>query len=65
MHNSQNAPGDVPLYMTVQAVAARLGLNVKTVYAAINSGAMPSVRVGRTVRIPAAALQANADKTKR
>lgn len=57
MHNSQNARGDVPLYMTVQEVAARLGLNVKTIYAAINSGTMPSIRVGRTVRIPAAVFR--------
>lgn len=48
-------------YMTPHEFAAYLGINVKTVYAAIKAGKMPSVRVGRTVRIPSSAARPNGD----
>jgi excisionase family DNA binding protein len=48
-------------YMTPHEFAAHLGVNVKTVYAAIKAGTTPSVRVGRTVRIPSTAARPKGD----
>lgn len=39
-------------FLTVQEVAAILRVNHKTVREAVRTGAMPSVRLGRTIRIP-------------
>jgi len=44
--------------LTVNAVAEILGLDRKTVYAAINSGELPSLRVGRRILVPTAWLAA-------
>lgn len=57
MENNQHPPNGVPPYVSAHQAAALLGVNVKTIYAAIKDGTMPSLRVGRTVRIPAAAFE--------
>lgn len=44
--------------LTVDAVAEILGLDRKTVYAAINSGELPSLRVGRRILVPTSWLAA-------
>ena len=53
---SSSSLESLPAYLTVQEAAAYLRLNVKTVYAAIASGALRAVRFGRTLRIPREAL---------
>lgn len=50
-------PEDRPT-LTVDAVAEILGLDRKTVYAAINSGELPSLRVGRRILVPTSWLAA-------
>lgn len=45
------------LYLTPKQFAEQVGVNIKTVYAAMKKGSVPFVRVGRTVRIPSAALE--------
>ncbi len=44
--------------LTVDAVAGLLGVDRKTVYAAINSGELPCLRVGRRILVPTAWLAA-------
>lgn len=44
------------LALTVAETAAALHLGRNTVYDLIRSGALPSIRVGRAIRIPQAAL---------
>jgi excisionase family DNA binding protein len=44
--------------LTVDAVAEILGLDRKTVYTAINSGELPSIRVGRRILVPTSWLAA-------
>ncbi len=44
--------------LSVDAVAAILGVDRKTVYAAINSGELPCLRVGRRILIPTTWLAA-------
>ena len=50
-------PAEKPT-LTVDAAAKILGLDRKTVYAAINSGELPCLRVGRRILIPTAWLAA-------
>jgi excisionase family DNA binding protein len=57
MDKNQQMQNGVPPYVSAHEAAALLGVNIKTIYAAIKDGTMPSLRVGRTVRIPAAAFQ--------
>jgi excisionase family DNA binding protein len=38
--------------LTVKELAAILGVNVKTAYAAIEAGELPAIRVGKVIRIP-------------
>ena len=45
------------LLYTVPEAAAQLGLGRSKLYELLNSGALPTVRIGRAVRIPAAALE--------
>jgi excisionase family DNA binding protein len=44
--------------LTVDEVAEILGLDRKTVYAAVNSGELPSLRVGRRILVPTSWLAA-------
>lgn len=44
--------------LTVPEAAARLSLSRATTYQLVRRGDLPCVRVGRTVRVPARALEA-------
>ena len=52
-----NTDIDDRLLLRLPEVAARLGLGRSTVYELIQRGELPVIRVGRAVRVPAAALQ--------
>lgn len=45
-----------PDYLTAAKAAARLGISLRTVRRRIADGSLPSVRIGRAVRVPVAAL---------
>lgn len=45
-----------PDYLNAAEAASRLGISLRTVRRRIADGSLPSVRIGRAVRIPAAAL---------
>jgi excisionase family DNA binding protein len=45
-----------PDYLTAAEAATRLGISLRTVRRRIADGSLPSARIGRAVRIPAAAL---------
>ena len=45
-----------PDYLTATEAASRLGISLRTVRRRIADGSLPSARIGRAVRIPAAAL---------
>jgi excisionase family DNA binding protein len=45
-----------PDYLTAAEAATRLGISLRTARRRIADGSLPSVRIGRAVRIPAAAL---------
>lgn len=44
-------------YLTAAEAALRLGISLRTVRRRIADGSLPSARIGRAVRIPAAALE--------
>ncbi|GAA3636333.1 excisionase family DNA-binding protein [Microlunatus ginsengisoli] len=46
----------VPLVLTVEQAAERLGIGRTIMYALVSSGAVESVRIGRLRRVPADAL---------
>ncbi|HSW43928.1 MAG TPA: helix-turn-helix domain-containing protein [Patescibacteria group bacterium] len=46
-----------PEYLTAAEAAARLGISLRTARRRIADGSLASVRIGRAVRIPAAALE--------
>jgi len=48
---------DEPIFYRPDEVAERLRLSRSKTYAAIQSGEIPSVRIGRSVRVPRAALE--------
>ena len=54
------AENDDRLLLRLPEVAKRLGLGRSTVYELIQRGELPVVRVGRAVRVPAAALPLSA-----
>lgn len=43
--------------LTVEQVAARLSMSRGAVYAAVQRGELPCIRLGRAVRIPALAIE--------
>jgi excisionase family DNA binding protein len=45
-----------PDYLTAAEAAARLGISLRTARRRIADGSLPSVRIGRAVRIPSSAL---------
>ena len=47
---------DLPLLLTVDEAAEVLRIGRNGAYAAVANGALPSVRIGRTIRIPRDAL---------
>lgn len=57
---------DLPLFLTVEETAALMRKGRTATYAAIERGQIPSVRVGRTLRVPRDALAAlGADAARR
>ena len=56
-------PDALPEFLRVEEAAAWLGVSKGCVYEACTSGAMASVRVGRLLRVPKAALLVSAAKT--
>ena len=48
---------DLPLMLTVDETCPVLGLGRGTVYGLIREGVIPSVKLGRSVRVPRAALE--------
>lgn len=55
----------VVLLLTVPQVAQRLGLGRSTIYSFLQTGALPSLKVGRLRRITAADLDAFVQKLKK
>ncbi|MPZ62185.1 MAG: helix-turn-helix domain-containing protein [Propionibacteriales bacterium] len=55
-----SSSGDQPLsestFLTVAEVAAAMRVSKMTVYRLVHSGELPAVRVGRSFRVPAAAV---------
>ena len=49
---------DLPLVLTVEEVADVLRISRGAAYDGVRSGSIPSVRVGRTIRVPRHALAA-------
>jgi excisionase family DNA binding protein len=47
-----------PATISMQEAAAILGVNVKTLYAEASAGHFPVLRIGRTMRVSRAALEA-------
>ena len=52
---------DLPLVLTVPEVARALRISKGAAYQAVQLGVIPSVRIGRTVRVPRQALLALLD----
>ena len=44
--------------LTVEEAAARLGVSRNSAYLAVRTGAIPAIRVGRRILVPAHALEA-------
>ena len=55
---AENESTDPPPVLTVPEAAAFLRVNVKTVYAEITAGRIQAIRLGRTLRISRAVLEA-------
>ncbi len=53
----QTSPSDEVLLMRAEEVAHTLGLSRSKIYQMMSGGALPTVRVGRAVRVPKAALR--------
>lgn len=49
--------------LTVNEVAKKLRIGRGTAYEAVKSGAIPSIRVGRRILVPAVALERLLDRT--
>lgn len=49
-------PNESPLMLTPRQVQRALQLSPSTVYRMLNEGAIPSVRIGRSRRVPAGAI---------
>ena len=48
-------PDDPARAYSVKEVAAKLGVNPKTVYSAIEAGELPAIRIGQRLLLPRAA----------
>jgi len=55
----------LPLVLTVEEAADRLGVGRTVMYALVSSGAVESVRIGRLRRVPADALVTFLDELRR
>lgn len=53
-----NTSGKVnePYLLTVRAAAKRLNLGINRTYGLANAGVLPCIKIGATIRVPAAAL---------
>lgn len=49
--------GTAPSHLTIRETAAELGISVRTVRRSIDRGDIPAIRLGRTIRVPARALE--------
>ena len=58
---SAQRPADDALLLTVDDVAARLRCSLSFAHRLVQRGTLPSVRLGRCRRVPAAALDAFVD----
>ncbi len=56
--------GSERLVFTVEEARRQLGLSKGSMYEAVRSGQIPSIRVGRRILIPRAALQRLLEKPK-
>lgn len=56
--NYSNTAGMEPLLLRPPEVARLLGVSRSRAYELIASGVLPSVRIGRSIRVPLAALRA-------
>jgi excisionase family DNA binding protein len=54
--------GDRPFWYTVPQACGKTSLGRSKLYELIRSGEIPTVRIGRAVRIPAKALEAFCDR---
>ena len=54
---SLESPIPVGQKLTIPQVAERLAVSTRTVWRMVKDGRLPSVRIGRAVRVPEAALQ--------
>jgi excisionase family DNA binding protein len=52
-----NMPAKNERLLTIQETARRMGVHPQTASKAIKSGAIPSIRVGSFLRVPAVALE--------
>jgi excisionase family DNA binding protein len=59
------AANSLPLVLTVEEAAQRLGIGRTVMYALVSSGAVESVRIGRLRRVPADALVTFLDELRR
>jgi excisionase family DNA binding protein len=52
------APAGTPLTYTIGQAAKLLQISRASAYEAVRTGSIPSIRIGRTIRVPRAALEA-------
>ncbi len=57
MSDTAFAQVDRPLLLTVDQVAERLGIGRSLAWRLVREGALPSIRLGRLVRVPQQALE--------
>jgi excisionase family DNA binding protein len=57
MTKTQTEPPDQMLVLTVKKAAELLGIGVNSAYEAVARGELPHIRIGRSIRIPRAALE--------
>ena len=60
MNHSRNTPTsekvNEPWLLTIRAAAKRLNLGINRTYGLANAGVLPCIKIGNTLRVPAAAL---------
>jgi excisionase family DNA binding protein len=57
MLNGTTQPGEKRRAVTVPESAELLGISRAAAYRAVRAGHIPSIRLGRTIRVPIAALE--------
>lgn len=58
MQTPQQMPTETPLTFTVEEAAARLKICRHSGYEAVRRGDIPSIKIGRRILVPVAALEA-------